>query len=197
MTMLSNTSKMPGKSISLDAFKCITGSILAAVEGSVCEDCYARKGAYRFPVVKNKMLDRMNFFNASNFIPAMVMNLDKTKNEYFRWFDSGDVQSVKMCLDILEVCDKTPNKKHWIPTKEHKLWKEALKTRALPDNVVLRFSAYMVDKAPSKNWRWSSAVINKAAPIGFECKAPSQEGKCKDCRACWSRDIKTVSYHKH
>ena len=80
MTMLSNTSKMPGKSISLDAFKCITGSILAAVEGSVCEDCYARKGAYRFPVVKNKMLEIMNFFNASNFIPAIVMNLEKNKN---------------------------------------------------------------------------------------------------------------------
>ena len=116
MTMLSNTSKMPGKSISLDARKCITGSILAKVKGSVCEDCYALKGSYRYPVVMNKMQERMEFFNASNFIAAMVVFLDKTKSDYFRWFDSGDVQSVKMCLDILEVCDKTPNKKQLAKT---------------------------------------------------------------------------------
>ena len=55
----------------------------------------------------------------------------------------------------------------------------------------------VIDKAPSKNWRWSSAVVRNAAPIGFECKAPSQDGKCLTCRVCWSRDVKTVSYHKH
>ena len=100
--MLSNTSKMPGKSISLSAEKCITGSKLAKIKDTVCEDCYALKGAYRYPVVKKKMGERMGFFNASNFIPAMVMELNRTKSDYFRWFDSGDVQSVKMCLDILE-----------------------------------------------------------------------------------------------
>tara|TARA_R100000388_G_scaffold43966_1_gene33557 strand:+ start:111 stop:698 length:588 start_codon:yes stop_codon:yes gene_type:complete len=195
--MLSNTSKMPGKSISLSAEKCITGSKLAKIKDTVCEDCYALKGAYRYPVVKKKMGERMGFFNASNFIPLMVMELNRTKSDYFRWFDSGDVQSVKMCLDILEVCDRTPNKKHWIPTKEHKFWKDALKTRALPDNVVLRFSAYMIDKAPSKNWQWSSAVVRDAKPFGYGCPAPEQGGKCKECRACWSKDVKTVSYHKH
>ena len=37
--ILSNTSKMPGKSISLDANICKTGSKLAKVKGSVCHDC--------------------------------------------------------------------------------------------------------------------------------------------------------------
>ena len=195
--MLSNTSKMPGKSISLSAEKCITGSKLVKVKGTVCEDCYALKGSYRFPVVKNKMHERMEFFNASNFVPAMVMHLNKTKNEWFRWFDSGDVQSVKMALNILDVCEKTPNKNHWIPTKEHKIWKDALKKKALPENVVLRFSAYMVNKPPSDNWQWSSAVTDNNTIFGVECNAPKQEGKCLDCRACWDKNVKTVTYHKH
>ena len=54
--MLSNVSKMPGKSISLDAFECKTGSKLAKIKGSVCFDCYARKGMYRMPNVRNKMV---------------------------------------------------------------------------------------------------------------------------------------------
>ena len=27
--------------------------------------------------------------------------------------------------------------------------------------------------------------------------APDQGGKCKSCRACWSRDIPNVTYAKH
>jgi hypothetical protein len=195
--MLSNTSKMPGKSISLDAFDCITGSKLAGIPDSVCFDCYARKGRYRMPSVKNKMAERMEFFNSIDFVPRMVALLNKTRSEYFRWFDSGDVQSIRMALNIIDVIEATPDKRHWIPTKERKLWLEALKIKALPDNAILRFSATMVDAAPPQAWEHSSAVIKAANPIGHECPAPKQGGQCGDCRACWSKDIKTVSYHKH
>jgi hypothetical protein len=195
--MLSNTSKMPGKSISLDAFECITGSKLAEVPGSVCHGCYARKGRYRMPNVKNKMAERMEFFNSIDFVPRMIALLNKTRSEYFRWFDSGDVQSVGMALNIIDVIEATPEKRHWIPTKERAIWVEALKIKALPDNAVLRYSATMIDTAPPQAWQHSSAVIKDADPIGHECPAPQQGGKCGNCRACWSKDIKTVSYHKH
>lgn len=195
--MLSNVSKMPGKSISLDAFECKTGSKLAKIEGSVCFDCYARKGMYRMPNVRNKMVERMAFFNAIDFVPRMVDELDRTRDPHFRWFDSGDVQNVRMALNIIDVIKATPNKKHWIPTKERKIWLKALKIQPLPDNAVLRFSATMVDAAPPEAWKQSSMVIKDAAPVGHECPAPKQGGKCGDCRACWSHDVKTITYHKH
>lgn len=195
--MLSNTSKMPGESISLDAFECITGSKLAKIAGSVCHGCYARKGRYRMPNVKNKMAERMEFFNSIDFVPRMVALLNKTRSEYFRWFDSGDVQSVRMALNIIDVIEATPDKRHWIPTKERKIWVEALKIKPLPDNAVIRYSATMIDAAPPQAWKHSSAVIKDADPIGHECPAPKQGGKCGPCRACWSKEIKTVSYHKH
>jgi len=195
--MLSNVSKMPGKSISLDAFECKTGSKLAEIPGSVCFDCYARKGMYRMPNVRNKMVERMAFFNAIDFVPRMVDELDRTRDPHFRWFDSGDVQNVRMALNIIDVIKATPNKKHWIPTKERKIWLKALKIQPLPDNAVLRFSATMVDAAPPEAWKQSSMVIKDAAPVGHECPAPKQGGKCGECRACWSHDVKTITYHKH
>tara|TARA_R100001460_G_scaffold12301_2_gene28339 strand:+ start:542 stop:1174 length:633 start_codon:yes stop_codon:yes gene_type:complete len=195
--MLSNTSKMPGKSISLSAWKCKTGDKLAKIKGSVCHDCYARKGRYNMPNVTDKMEERLKFFNAIDFVPRMVAMLNKTRSPYFRWFDSGDVQNVRMALNIIDIVKATPEKKHWIPTKERKIWLEALKLEALPDNAVIRYSATMVDDTPPEDWEHSSAVVKNAAPIGHECPAPTQGGKCGECRACWSRDVKTVSYHKH
>lgn len=37
----SGNGKMPGTSYPISAKRCITGQILAAVEGSVCSKCYA------------------------------------------------------------------------------------------------------------------------------------------------------------
>ena len=223
VAILSKPSKMPGTSFSVPAQRCVTGAKLAKIPGSVCYDCYALKGAYIWPIVQQAMEYRLDLLNSSDFVPVMVAELNKRRATEHRWFDSGDVHSVAHCLKIIAVCRLTPNKKHWIPTKERKLWQEALKMESLPDNAVVRYSATMVDKAPPKDWTNSSAVItDKAASIGKLCEAyrtkkngqmishdeyetakkEKQIGKidlgyCGDCRACWSPAVKTVSYPKH
>ena len=195
--MLSNVSKMPGKSISLSAFDCKTGEKLSKIPGSVCFDCYARKGMYRMPNVINKMKERKAFFNSIDFVPRMVELLNKTRSEYFRWFDSGDVQDVRMALNIIDVIEATPDKKHWIPTKEATIWRDALKIKALPSNAILRVSGTMVDGTPPKAFPHTSLVVKDNPPVGHECPAPRQQGKCGDCRACWNHDVANVTYHKH
>jgi|TARA_B100000900_G_C20349891_1_gene621861 hypothetical protein len=223
VAILSKPSKMPGTSFSVPAQRCVTGAKLAKIPGSVCYDCYALKGAYIWPIVQNAMEYRLDLLNSSEFVSTMVAELNKRRATEHRWFDSGDVHNVAHCLKIIAVCRLTPNKKHWIPTKERKLWQEALKMESLPDNAVVRYSATMVDKAPPKDWTNSSAVItDKAASIGKLCEAyrtkkngemishdeyetakkEKQIGKidlgyCGECRACWSPAVKTVSYPKH
>ena len=32
---------------------------------------------------------------------------------------------------------------------------------------------------------------------GASCPAPAQGGKCRECRACWTKSIKNISYGKH
>jgi hypothetical protein len=101
VNMLSQTSKMPSKSISISAFRCITGSKLAMKKGTVCFKCYARRGFYRMPNNKKAMADRLIFMKSPDFIPKMVKLLQDELR--FRWFDSGDTQSHKMCEDILTI----------------------------------------------------------------------------------------------
>jgi len=55
---LSRPGKMPGPSYNLPASMCQTGSILVRVPGTVCHGCYALKGRYRFPNVKEAMAQR-------------------------------------------------------------------------------------------------------------------------------------------
>ena len=195
--LLSNTYKLGVKSISLDARKCKTGSKLAKKPGTVCNGCYALKGCYVFPVVKDAMARRLEFFNSPNFIPIMVWLLTSQRKKFFRWFDSGDVQNIFMALNILEVCRLTPDIKHWIPSKEYKIWRQVLKIQKLPDNVVLRMSSPNVDQAPLTGFENTSTVHKNKKAFGLECIAYKQDGKCLDCKACYFKKVKNVSYPIH
>ena len=74
-----------------------------------------------------------------------------------------------MGLNILDVCEATPNKRHWIPSKEYQIWAKVLKTRNLPDNVTLRISAPMVDGPPPKAWQNTSTVTAGDNITGHAC----------------------------
>ena len=195
--MLSNTSKLGCKSISLNAKNCKTGSKLAKKKGSVCFGCYALKGCYQFPVVQNAMERRMKFFYHKDFIPIMVFLLSSLRKKKFRWFDSGDVQNTIMALNILEICRLTPDIKHWIPSKEYKIWREALKIQKLPKNVCLRMSSPNIDQEPLKGFENTSTVHKDKKAFGLECIAYKQDGKCLDCEACFNKKVKNVSYPLH
>jgi len=196
--ILSHPSKMPCPAISLDARACKTGSKLAEIKGTVCHDCYALKGFYRMPNTRNAMQRRMDFMTSLEFVPKMVEELRQfCTNGYFRWFDSGDVQSVQMATNILEVCRQTPEIKHWIPSKEPAIWKDALAHNKQPDNVVVRMSATKIDSAASNKWANTSTVHKNRAAFGEACPASSQGNKCLDCRSCWDANVANVSYSFH
>ena len=98
---LSQPSKMPWYAYSLPATACKTGSKLAEIEGSVCHDCYALKGYYNFPVVKSALARRLaSLENLDLWAEAMVKVIKyksryiPKEKHYFRWHDSGDIQSV-------------------------------------------------------------------------------------------------------
>ena len=187
---LSATGKMPCPSINLPAVACVTGSKLAKVPGTTCHGCYALKGRYRFPNVKEAMDRRLKALSDSRWVRAMVVLMQGRK--FFRWHDSGDIQSAWHLKRILEVCKQTPNTKHWLPTREAKLL-ALMDPNIIPPNLIIRLSATKVDGAASKSWPWTSTVSTKDKT----CPAPNQGGKCLDCRSCWSRDIKNITYAKH
>ena len=187
---LSATGKMPCPSINLPAVACVTGSKLAKVPGTTCHGCYALKGRYNFKYTKIAMARRLEALKDSRWVRAMVTLMQGRK--YFRWHDSGDIQSAWHLKRILEVCKQTPSTKHWLPTREAQLL-QYLDPNIIPPNLNIRLSATKVDGAASKSGPWTSTVSTTTKT----CPAPNQGGKCLDCRSCWSRDIKTITYAKH
>ena len=197
--MLSQTSKMPCKSISLDAILCKTGSVLAKVSGTPCHKCYALRGFYNMPSVKKAMAKRLKFMtDTNNFITQMVIELDN--EHYFRWFDSGDIQSEKMGHDIIEVCEQTPWCNHWLPSKEYKMWRNILKTRVLPANVCLRLSTPMDDAKPVNGFKHTATTYNtkdSLSYVGYKCNAHKNKiYNCEECRKCWSNEVSNIAYPK-
>ena len=191
---LSNPSKMPGKGISTPATACITGSKLREVPGSVCEGCYAMTGMYLMSNVKPALENRLSLVmesrdNPDPWIAGMVKLIWHQK--YFRWHDSGDLQGAWHFANICEVARLTPHVKHWLPTREYRFVKDYQGT--IPENLVVRLSAHMVDgPAPVTDLPTSTVVTS-----GQTCPAPTQNNECGVCRACWRPDVKNVSYKKH
>jgi len=187
---LSKPGKMPGWSIGIPAKECKTGSKLRAVKGSVCEDCYALKGCYVFKVVQDAQYRRLKAIYTSPWVQAMAHLINSKKPDVFRWHDSGDVQDLEHLNKIYEVCRLTPGKRHWMPTRE--AWVKDHLNRA-PSNLVIRFSAPMIDQAAPASWPNTSTVVTAQAT----CPAPHQGNQCKDCRNCWNKEIKNISYGQH
>ena len=204
---LSNTSKMPCVSFNLSAKHCITGSKLVNVKGSVCEGCYALDGFYKVYGHIEKMKPKTEKIKNELWVSSMVWLIEnqlsyiyngrKNDKSYFRWHDSGDIQSVEHLENIAQIARKLSHIMFWLPTREYKILASWRKKYKEPKNLIIRASAHMVDKEPPKNLGLTSTVHNTGKPIGFNCKAPSQDGACLDCRACWSPKVQNISYHIH
>ena len=187
---LSKPGKMPGWSIGIPAKECKTGAKLQKVPGSVCYDCYAMKGCYVFKVVQDAQYRRLKAIYTPQWVQAMAHLINSKKPDVFRWHDSGDVQDLAHLNKIYEVCRLTPGKRHWMPTRE--AWIKDHLDRA-PANLGIRFSAPMVDQAAPASWPHTSTVVTAQAT----CPAPHQGNECKDCRNCWNKEIKNISYGQH
>jgi hypothetical protein len=189
---LSRPSKMPGWSYGLPAAECKTGQLLVDVVGSTCEGCYATKGCYVFPVVQAAQYRRLESIAKPEWVDAMALLINSKKPDVFRWHDSGDVQDEAHLYKIFEVCELSPEKRHWLPTRE--AWTNKYLDQA-PGNLTIRFSMPMVDQEPAGSWLNTSTVVTLAG--GRTCPAPDQGNVCGDCRACWDPSVKNVAYGKH
>lgn len=197
---LGKPSKMPGFAYGISAFNCITGSKLAKIEGSVCHGCYARKANYKYPSVVLAHAKREANLGSAEWQQAMILQIEKSGTDYFRWHDSGDLQNVGHLFAIVNIANALPSVRFWLPTKEKGMLSTAKRLGlVIPDNLTIRLSAAMVDsdKVNRELTGNVSLVQHEAQLSGFHCKAPSQAGKCESCRACWQRDIETIVYFKH
>lgn len=213
---LTYTTKMPAGSYSLPTVACITGFKMAKMPGSICADCYANKGNYHMYAnnIEPAQHARLASIEEEHWVGAMALLIlaDEHKEPYFRWHDSGDLQSVEHLVKIAQVCALTPDTMHWLPTREYGIVKDYLAAgHKLPPNLNIRLSAMYIDMpvvlpaslrgipgiTVSNVHAGATKKTQASPPIGERCTAPDRGGKCGPCRACWDPTVPAVSYENH
>ncbi len=201
---LTTTSKMPCKSYSLPTESCKTGYKMAQISGSICASCYADKGNYaRYANgIKPAQFARLDALMHPYWISGIVALIGS--DAYFRWHDSGDLQSLEHLEQIAEVAKLTPNCQHWLPTREYGIVKAYIEKHGKPPvNLTIRLSAMYANKPviipkslQNIQGVTASNVHTKGKTVsGTPCKSTEQQGECRECRLCWTGEI--VSYEMH
>jgi len=196
----SKPSKMPCQSWSIPARRCQTGMKLRNVVGSICSKCYALKGRYPFPNVQAALERRFQSLLNPLWEEAMVFAISMTESSgFFRWHDSGDVQSVEHLEKIANVAKRLPNISFWLPTREYGYVSEFVKRHgSFPENLTVRLSSLMIEGQPpatiAKRFGLTTSGVSKE---GFTCPSSKQDGKCLTCRACWDKNVANINYKQH
>jgi len=200
-------SKMPCLAYGLPAAACQVGAILRKKAGSICSLCYACKGNYNYIEVMACNYRRLAaIMDLDLWIEAFSMVLQayldgKIKGKgkhndprYFRFHDTGDLQSAQHLEAIVEIAKRFPQVSFWVPTKERKIVSNYLKSFGnFPSNLVVRVSMPMIGQDPSDFHGLPIACVDssKAKP----CRMIN--GECGSCRDCWDPKVRAVSYGKH
>jgi hypothetical protein len=236
---------MPTLSWSIPAETCKLGSLLHLNPKSVCHNCYAMKGCYTFKSTVDAMNRRFEILMrhqrdgswdewVNNWQRIFDFRLQQTNTalskgkptprddgKYWRWEDSGDLQSVEHFASLCRIAEICPDVDFWLPTKEAGMVSDYLDRcgnpeTAIPTNMCVRISVPLKDRAPQGSLL---LLLARSAQIAFagchtgghhdggdfimddydtqECDAYLKEGECADCRDCWSAYNVFVSYPEH
>lgn len=211
MSILTQTTTMPGSSFSLPARRTCPGVILSP--GSVCSSCYAdQRRRYRWSAVKLAQERRLSWtleaLSSGRFVPALVGLITARGDTHFRLHDSGDFFSSDYVDAWCDVARALPEVSFWAPTRS---WALGGRPRGDADplllglcrlarlaNVTVRPSALLLDDAPPAvpGLHAGSAVTTERgrATCPKYLRSPPA---CGDCRHCWDEPDQPVVYLKH
>jgi hypothetical protein len=207
---LSSPSKMPCYGYGLPASSCKAGSKLRALPGNtVCSHCYACKGRYTMggvPAAQARRLESLRHLGRwQDFMTRIIRKVETSG--YFRWHDSGDLQSVEHARAIANIARELPGIRFWLPTREIAIVKAAGLDSHCPENLTIRYAMAMVGQPEPEGGKYCYSGVYKgsetaarllhAGPGTVFCPSASTGGKCGQCRACWSREVRMVWYKLH
>jgi hypothetical protein len=152
-----------------------------------------------WPQIQACLERRFKAVKRKTFVPAMVFLLNYLTPRYFRWYDSGDLDSIETLDKIVEIAVACPDIKFWLPTKEYGIVSSYVKRgKPFPSNLNVRLSSYMVDESgPIVLATRLGLTISEVRKTGYSCPSSNQGNKCGECRLCWDRGTFNVSYKKH
>ena len=218
-------SKMPGYTLSTSAHACKVGGKLHQVEGTICKNCYALKGNYIFPNVVSGLMTASiaiaYYDHKKDYEPWIVAlselirrrcivkdikdaegnKIGSVDNTFFRFHDSGDLQSPLHLAAINQVALNNPSVSFWLPTREMRMVKLFLQNNTIANNLCIRLSAYRFGESPMSFGLGLPTSTVEWPDSKHNCIAPKQGGSCDGeiakCRNCWDPKIPNVNYKRH
>lgn len=197
---LSSPGKMPCYAWGIPATRCKLGTILGQREGNVCHEsiCYAKKRNFKRKTVQKKYEARYESLFNIDWTPGLASLIHRHAKQYFRLFDSGDLQSETMLLNIIRIAKAVREVLIWMPTRETQIVLNVRKRIAelkidWPENLIDRFSATRVDGPRPKGHKYTSSVVT--GQENASCEAQLNGNKCGDCRDCWTAEHVTYPAH--
>jgi hypothetical protein len=149
---------------------------------------------------------------------AMTYLIKHCVDGWFRWFDSGDLQSLGHLAQVVRICEDTPKIRHWLPTHEPYMIGDFLDQGGeFPPNLCIRISADYIESGPTTpTFGLPTSTVHRfrGEPVPFEthkrnhtleCMAfrnrqgygRRRSSSCGRCRACWDPRVRNISYKLH
>ncbi len=166
---------------------------------SICARCYAQKGRYVFPKVRENQRARSRWWHSSDPVERALILADAVRREgaprYFRCYDSGDLDlsAIETWLKFAEFLRDT---RVWIPTRTWLLpeFLPGLQALNAHPRIVVRPSAVAFDDPPvdiaglagghAAHWHDRPKAV-------YHCP-----GSCANCRVCWDRPDLSISFKR-
>ncbi len=169
-------------------------------------DCYATKGRFRFPNVKNSLMNNycLYMLEPATYFAEIKHSINNgmISYSYFRWHASGDFVDSNYFSEVVKIANELPLTKFLAFTKKYELVNEYIQNGGIiPDNLHIVFSAWGDDfkidnphSFPVAHVRFKDANQNTMIPTdALECS-----GDCTNCLQCWNiQRGQSVVFDKH
>ena len=109
---LKKTSKLNNAKIwgfDLPAYKSTTGKVICPFAKDCIKYCFAKKGTFLYPVVKNKYESNYKISKQDNFIALIQDEIDNKKITHIRIHNSGDFYSPKYLNKWVKIAENNPD----------------------------------------------------------------------------------------
>jgi len=151
------------------------------------EFCYAAKGSFNFPVVKNSMARNLEETKSEAFVRMMSVQIHTLKIKWVRIHACGDYYSQEYIDKWLDIAANCPETKFLSYTRNYEA-----DFSLIPSNFVVYYSIDKETKCHNPTLSLESNAFDTdekfqhmaLTPHGFVCNS-----KCKICKACWAGKI--------
>lgn len=169
-----------------------------------CKGCYAQKGNFTFPKVKDGIMKNYEAYKADEdrFFSVLDNQLNMIPYRFFRWHSSGDIVDERYLEGMMWLARKHKGTNFLCFTKKYDIVNEYLNNHRKPKNLTLVLSAWG-DLIPPNPHNLPTAWVEG---IGFDELIPENafkcHGNCGECvntsEHCWKMQKgEAVYFHKH